>query len=170
MSTEMIIGAAILLLVLALVALAIRRRESKEELVYEHLPPERLSAPTPPTQAYTLDTNRMDEITAELRAGRKINAIKLYREATNLGLKEAKDAVDGIETALNRGLAMESFLANTGPITTQPESGTWMETVIAELRANRKINAIKIYRENSGLGLKEAKDAVDALEKKMKSG
>ena len=34
------------------------------------------------------------EIRAQMRAGRKINAIKLYREATGLGLKESKDAVE----------------------------------------------------------------------------
>jgi ribosomal protein L7/L12 len=29
--------------------------------------------------------------------GKKIEAIKLYREMTGLGLKEAKDAVEGME-------------------------------------------------------------------------
>ena len=32
------------------------------------------------------------------------------------------------------------------------------------LQANKKIQAIKIYREATGVGLKEAKDYVDALE------
>ena len=31
-----------------------------------------------------------------VQAGKKIEAIKLYRELTGVGLKEAKDAVDGI--------------------------------------------------------------------------
>lgn len=43
------------------------------------------------------------EIAAAIRAGRKIEAIKLYREAHGVGLKEAKDAVDAHETA-NRGI------------------------------------------------------------------
>ena len=34
-----------------------------------------------------------------LRAGRKIEAVKVYREATGIGLAEAKDAVDRIEAA-----------------------------------------------------------------------
>ena len=37
----------------------------------------------------------------------------------------------------------------------------------ALLRAGRKIEAIKSLRERTGLGLKEAKDAVDALERKL---
>ncbi len=36
------------------------------------------------------------EVRSELRKGNKIGAIKLYRELTGLGLKEAKDAVEGM--------------------------------------------------------------------------
>lgn len=35
-----------------------------------------------------------------LAGGRKIEAIKMYREATGVGLKEAKDAVDAIEQVM----------------------------------------------------------------------
>ncbi|MBT3391316.1 MAG: hypothetical protein HN413_13010 [Chloroflexi bacterium] len=35
-----------------------------------------------------------------LRQNRKIEAIKVYRQATNSGLKDAKDAVDAIEKEL----------------------------------------------------------------------
>jgi hypothetical protein len=35
--------------------------------------------------------------------------------------------------------------------------------VLAELQGGRKIAAIKIYRQQTGLGLKEAKDAVEEL-------
>jgi ribosomal protein L7/L12 len=37
-----------------------------------------------------------------LLQGRKINAIKLYREATGVGLKDAKDAVERVEAYLKR--------------------------------------------------------------------
>ena len=37
---------------------------------------------------------RLDEVAGLARAGRKIEAIKAYREATGAGLREAKDAVD----------------------------------------------------------------------------
>ena len=39
----------------------------------------------------------MDAVRAALRRGNKIEAIKLYREATGSGLKEAKDAVEAME-------------------------------------------------------------------------
>ena len=39
----------------------------------------------------------MDEVLALLADGRKIPAIKRYREVTGAGLREAKDAVDEID-------------------------------------------------------------------------
>jgi len=45
---------------------------------------------------------RVDETAIEhmLRRGNKIEAIKIYREKTGVGLKEAKDAVEAIERRL----------------------------------------------------------------------
>lgn len=37
---------------------------------------------------------RQDEVVALVRAGKKIEAIKVYREATGVGLAEAKSAVE----------------------------------------------------------------------------
>lgn len=42
-------------------------------------------------------TERLHEITRLIRGGNKIEAIKLYREMFNVGLGEAKDAVDRLE-------------------------------------------------------------------------
>ncbi|MEV7418696.1 ribosomal protein L7/L12 [Streptomyces sp. NPDC089919] len=42
-----------------------------------------------------------------------------------------------------------------------------LDRVLERLRAGKKIEAIKIYRELTGEGLKEAKDAVEALEHKL---
>ncbi len=39
----------------------------------------------------------VDAIRRELAQGRKIQAIKLYRDQTGAGLKEAKDAVEAME-------------------------------------------------------------------------
>lgn len=43
---------------------------------------------------------QLDAIADALRAGNKIEAIKIYREATGFGLKEAKDEVEAIEASL----------------------------------------------------------------------
>jgi ribosomal protein L7/L12 len=61
-----------------------RRIERKLDLVMEHLGIHVQEPDAPP--------GVMDE----LAVGRKIEAIKLYRQATGAGLKEAKDAVEAL--------------------------------------------------------------------------
>ncbi|MEU8875044.1 ribosomal protein L7/L12 [Streptomyces javensis] len=41
----------------------------------------------------------MERVVALVRQGKKIEAIKVYRELTDAGLKEAKDAVERMEMA-----------------------------------------------------------------------
>jgi len=88
-----------------------------------------------------------------LAAGRKIEAIKLYREHTGAGLAEAKAAVEAIQ----RGEATPSSIEHSAP------SGDLERQLEQLLRRQQKIAAIKLYRERTGLGLKEAKDAVEAF-------
>lgn len=93
-----------------------------------------------------------DELRSLLATGQKIEAIKRYRERTGAGLKEAKDAVE----ALERGAALPA----PRPL---PAEGTFEKDVILLLEQGRKIDAIKLYRERTGRGLKDAKDAVEKL-------
>jgi ribosomal protein L7/L12 len=84
-----------------------------------------------------------------IRQGRKIEAIKLVREQTGCGLAEAKAAVEKLE----RG----------EPLAPAAPAGDLTEEIRALVRAGRMIEAIKLYRERTGTGLKEAKDAVDKI-------
>ena len=85
---------------------------------------------------------------------KKIGVIKVVRQATGLGLKEAKDYVEALE-------------AGTAPpaarLAAAPASSGSMDEVRALALQGNKIQAIKRYRELTGAGLKEAKDYVDAL-------
>lgn len=56
-------------------------------------------APPPNPKRVFVTPGELDEIKRLLRDGQRIEAIKRYRQATMLGLKEAKDAVDAIEAA-----------------------------------------------------------------------
>ena len=58
-----------------------------------------------PTQMSTLDTSLNNRIQRLLIERKKIEAIRVYREAYNCGLKEAKEAVDAIEMQMR----MESY-------------------------------------------------------------
>lgn len=95
----------------------------------------------------------LDDIKAQIASGNKIAAIKLYRDATGAGLSEAKDAIELIAA----GKPPKTDAAPT-------LSDDAMQRVSALVAAGRKIEAIKLYRQAAGVDLKEAKDAVDALE------
>lgn len=66
--------------------------EARLDYVYKHLRIEYSSNPT------AADRPVLDA----LRAGNKIEAIKIYRETHKVGLAEAKQAVDGLEAGLAR--------------------------------------------------------------------
>jgi ribosomal protein L7/L12 len=101
-----------------------------------------------------LDSSIETEIASLLESGQKIQAIKLYRERTGAGLKEAKDAVD----AMGRG---EKVVVQFREIDQDLES-----ELIGLLQQGQKIQAIKLCRSRTGMGLKEAKEVVEALAEK----
>lgn len=88
-----------------------------------------------------------------LLAGKKIEAIKAYMELSGVGLEEAKNAVERYDPILQR-LAPAPSPPSFDSIT------DWTE-IDQLLEEGDKIGAIKLYREKTGCGLKEAKDAID---------
>jgi ribosomal protein L7/L12 len=97
-----------------------------------------------------------------LHRGKTIEAIKRLRDATGLGLKEAKDAVE----AYNAGKVVEVPRQRTS--TTMPDGpqGGLPDDVQAALQRGQKIEAIKLLRQHTGLRLKETKDMVDDFERR----
>lgn len=59
------------------------------------------------------DRTAASAIEAAILSGRKIEAIKLYREQTGLGLAESKTAIDQLEAELRRS-APERFARPSG--------------------------------------------------------
>lgn len=84
-----------------------------------------------------------------LERGDAIEAIKRLRQATGLGLKEAKDLID--QHARGETVTVSAAV----PLALSP-------VVIEALQRGNKIEAIRLLREQTGLGLKEAKDAIEA--------
>lgn len=112
------------------------------------------------------------EVRSLILAGRKIEAIKLYREQTGLGLREAKEAVDLLENTLLGGGPGSLFPAGGTQETPRgvPAMVAPDEMVRGLVLEGKKIEAIKLYREQSGLGLREAKATIDLLEQTWRSG
>lgn len=94
-----------------------------------------------------------------LRSGRKIEAIKRYREQKGVGLREAKDAVDAMEQRT------VSLPAKSAALLRQVNDSE----IEAQIRSGHLVDAVKLYRAKTGAGLKEAKDAVDAWHHKMRA-
>jgi ribosomal protein L7/L12 len=129
-------------------------KEAKQAV--EAMQQEKLQALVSETAAtYTGD----DAIQSMLIAGNKINAIKLYRQRTGVGLKEAKAAIDNMILETKAAIIEKSSQTEHGQI--NPDE---LQRLIL---AGQKIQAIKYYREVTGMGLKEAKDAVDWLAAQM---
>ena len=109
----------------------------------------------PPTPVTSTD----DSPEGLLRSGQKIAAIKRYRELHGVGLKEAKDAVDAMESGQPYALPAKTLLREVND-----------SDIEATIRRGALIDAIKLYREkNPGVGLKEAKDAVEAWRARLRA-
>ena len=106
-----------------------------------------------------LRPDQVQQIHEYIHKQQLIHAIKLYREATGVGLAEAKEAVEA--------MARDEFAK-------PPEGAMDYDNPILEARIRsmlskrQKIEAVKIYREEYRVGLKEAKDAVDRIEQSMR--
>jgi ribosomal protein L7/L12 len=108
-----------------------------------------------------LPEDALAEVRGLLLQGQKIQAIKVVREYTGWGLKEAKDYVEALE-------AGHAPPPSAGPAAQQQAAGgdtlAGVDARIRQLISDRqKIQAIKLVREHTGWGLKEAKDYVEAL-------
>lgn len=66
----------------------------------------------------SLTDEQRTEMTELLFIGHKLNAIKIYRQATGAGLKESKDFVDALEASLMQTMPERFEIINvTGPPT-----------------------------------------------------
>ncbi|NLM33002.1 MAG: 50S ribosomal protein L7/L12 [Acholeplasmataceae bacterium] len=92
--------------------------------------------------------------------------ISALKEMTVLELNEL---VKAIEEEFGVTAAAPVAVAAAGPAAAE-ETGPTTVNVILASAGQSKINVIKVVRELTGLGLKEAKDLVDAAPKPIKEG
>jgi ribosomal protein L7/L12 len=146
---KVVIVSVVLVVLVLVLGLALRRRERGAELFVTE------------ARGYEpVGGSLEDEVRALVRRGQKIQAIKLVRERTGLGLKEAKDAVEDLE-------ATGRLRVPGGARGPAKLDGLAPADVVARARMlkaqRRAIEAVKLIRTHTGLGLKEAKDLYDSL-------
>ncbi|MEX0819429.1 MAG: hypothetical protein WD070_07540 [Pirellulaceae bacterium] len=85
-----------------------------------------------------------------LDQGKKIEAVKLYKDHTGSGLKDAKNAVEA--------------LPRCASLPRSTEDHTDLEPDVLRLLAlGEKIKAVKLYRDRTGSNLFDSKQAVEVL-------
>jgi len=96
--------------------------------------------------------------------------VKELSELTVLEMAELKKALEqewGVEAVAAAPVAVAAVAA--GAAAEVAEESTEFEVTLGEVPAPKKITVIKVVREITGLGLKEAKDLVEGAPKVLKT-
>jgi len=99
----------------------------------------------------------------------KINVQEFISALKEMTVLELNELVKAIEEEFGVTAAAPVAVAAAGPAAAE-ETGPTTVNVILASAGQSKINVIKVVRELTGLGLKEAKDLVDAAPKPIKEG
>lgn len=121
---------------------------------------EPVAPPAPPPGIHLEGDGALRQLITEKR---RMDAIKYVREMTGAGLKEAKDYVDWLSYQM-RGNGSEVTLVAGESMQEKLAAAAHDAQMLDALTSGQKILAIKRVRELTGLGLKEAKDFVEAIE------
>jgi ribosomal protein L7/L12 len=89
-----------------------------------------------------------NELRSLVTAGHRIEAVNRYREQSGTGLKDAAEAVEAL--AREQGISQR-----------QSDSVEW--DVLLLLEQGQRVQAITFYRQRTGSGLQESKDAVERI-------
>ena len=93
----------------------------------------------------------------------------ILEEIKTLTILELKDLVSALEEEFGVSAAPVAVAAVGGAAAPAAEEKTEFDVILADAGAS-KLNVIKVVREVTGLGLKDAKDLVEAAPKTLKEG
>ena len=94
---------------------------------------------------------------------------EMIEEIKKMTVVELADLVKAIEEEFGVSAVAAAAPAAAGAVAGAAEEKTSFDVVLKEAGAN-KIQVIKVVRDATGLGLKEAKDLVDGAPKTIKEG
>ena len=93
----------------------------------------------------------------------------ILEEIKTLTILELKDLVSALEEEFGVSAAPVAVAAVGGAAAPAAEEKTEFDVILTDAGAS-KLNVIKVVREVTGLGLKDAKDLVEAAPKAIKEG
>ncbi len=94
--------------------------------------------------------------------------IEIMKGLTALELVELKKGIEETFDVSAAAAAPVMMMGGGGAAAEAVEEKTEFDVILTEVPADKKIAILKIVREITGLGLKEAKDAVEAAPKAIK--
>ncbi|GAB4057461.1 hypothetical protein [Catellatospora paridis] len=160
--TGFLIAVIVVLLVVISMLVARRRRHDPTDLLgsalaardAEHARSARKAAGQPTAEGDAL----VQQVRLLMNQRQKIPAVKLWRDATGTSLADAVKAVE---------LIAAGGTPTTAGMTGQPVHPVLGPDLMTNARnlkqQGRPIEAIKLVRQHTGMGLREAKNVVDAL-------
>ncbi len=115
------------------------------------------SAPLPASDTEPLPEEIFrQQLVRLVNEGQRVQAVAAYRRRTGVDLTTAVEAIDTLE--------------QDHQFSVSPQEADLEWEVIGYLERGEKIGAIKLYRDKTNLGLKEAKDFVEAIERRLGLG
>ncbi len=137
-----------------------RKKKTDDELDLEEVTRKNKTSNSPVSVAPIMPTMSLedtrDEVVKMIMQDRKIPAVKYVKDNTGVGLAEAKAFVDSVEATILEGQVTQSPSSNG-------LSDELVNLVKNLLFEGRKIEAIKVVKDNSNWDLKECKDFVERL-------
>ncbi len=106
-------------------------------------------------------------------AGTKLSQEELIKAIEGMSVLELADLVKGLETRFGVTAAAPVAVAAAGgggAAAAPAEEKTSFDVILVSAPADKKIQVIKVVRELTSLGLKEAKDLVEGAPKPVKAG
>ncbi len=145
MTTEIIVT----LIVVLLFSIWWKVRQARQGETTTALSPHDAAAPA---------TDVESQVRQLIAQGKLLDAIKLMRERRGIGLKEAHDAVQALHNGHSPQLSDHTPQL---PPRLEPAQAAAHPEFRRLIAADRRIEAIKFYKEATECGLKEAKEAMD---------
>lgn len=164
MSPAVLIGLFVIALVVILILRAKGETRIGGDFSNSSIPPQgpvpNLGGSSDDSGPHNLDKAKRDLLINAIRSGNKVEAIRLYMETTGSSLEVATETIEKLSKFLG-------VLGNMIPDQEASVEPDW-DAIEEQLLEGNKIEAIKLYREQTGCDLKEAKDEVEAYEAENK--
>lgn len=127
-------------------------------------------------QKFLVVLSEVQKIRPEESSGGEMNTEEIIKSIEDMSVLQLSQLIKALEEKFGVSAAMAAPVAAAGAAAPAAgaapaaEEKTQFDVILASFPADKKINIIKVVREVTSLGLKEAKDLVEGAPKPLKEG